>query len=213
MTAYLYTFILFALVLIVAITIHEFSHAWVAYKLGDPTAKNQGRLSFNPMRHLDPIGTLMIFIAKIGWGKPVPVNPMNLRNHRRDNALISAAGPLSNLLTAIIASYPYKFFLTTDFPFSTFLSDFFGYFIMISVILCLFNLLPFKPLDGAGILSFFIPRKHVHRFEHFMERHMGHFLAFVVIDTFLIGEMFGKSILSIFILTPAQYIIQFIMLG
>ena len=213
LTGYLYTTLLFLLVLLVAITIHEFSHAWVAYRLGDPTAKSQGRVSLNPLRHLDPLGTLMILIARIGWGKPVPVNPRNFKKPIRDNALVSAAGPFSNLLTAIIAAYPYKFFLSLQGPLATFASDFFGYLIMISIVLCLFNLLPFKPLDGAGILSYFVPRKHLIKVETFMHEHMGHFMAFLIIDLFILRDMFRFSIIETIIFIPAQYIIQFIMAG
>jgi Zn-dependent protease len=89
-------------VILLALTIHEFAHAWTAWKLGDPTAHYQGRVSLNPIRHLDPLGTLCLLFAPIGWAKPVPVNPYNFRNPGRDDILVSAAGPMSNLLQAII---------------------------------------------------------------------------------------------------------------
>ena len=92
--------IYYILALVIVVTIHECSHAWVAYKLGDPTAKMAGRISLNPFRHLDVLGTLMIFIAHFGWGKPVPFNYFNLKHPRRDSALIAMAGPISNLLSA-----------------------------------------------------------------------------------------------------------------
>ena len=205
--------IMLAIVLGAAITIHEFSHAWVAYKLGDPTAKHQGRVSLNPLKHLDPLGTLMIFIAHIGWGKPVPVNPMNFKDRKRDNALVSAAGPASNLFTAILAGLPFKFFAINTFPGSFFLAQLFSGFIFISIVLCLFNLLPFKPLDGAAILGYFVPKKHFAKYESFMEDHMGHFMAFILIDMFVFGRYFGFSIVGALIFTPATYIIQFIMVG
>lgn len=209
----LYSLVLLILTLGTAITVHEFSHAWVASKLGDQTAKLQGRVSLNPLKHLDPLGTLMIFIAHIGWGKPVPVNPSNFKNPIRDNALVSAAGPLSNLLTAIIAGLPFKFFVTHSFYGSMFLAELFSGFIMISVVLFLFNLLPFKPLDGAAIFGFFIPRKHFYKYEKFMEEHIGHFMAFILIDLFLLREFLGFSFVETLIMTPAGYIIQFILLG
>ncbi|MBT6069319.1 site-2 protease family protein [Candidatus Peregrinibacteria bacterium] len=209
----IYSLILLALTLVTAITIHECAHAWTAFKLGDPTAKMQGRVSLNPLRHLDPLGTLMIFIAKIGWGKPVPVNPNNFKNPIRDNAIVAAAGPLSNLLTAFIVALPYQILLSINNPIATFLSSFLGYLIMISVVLCLFNLLPFRPLDGASILAFFIPRKHFFKFEKFMEDHTGHFMAFIIIDIFLLEPYLNFSFLKLLVFTPAQYIIHFIMAG
>ena len=208
-----YGFFILAMVLAAAITIHEFSHAWVAHKLGDPTAKYKGRVSLNPLKHLDPLGTLMIFIAHIGWGKPVPVDPHYFKHPIRDNAIVSAAGPLSNLFTAILAGLPYQFFSMYSFPLSDVFKDFFGGFIVISVVLFLFNLLPFKPLDGAAILGYFVPKKHFYRYEKFMEDHIGHFLAFILIDMFLINKYLGFSIVGTAIFVPAQYIIQFIMIG
>ncbi len=206
-------FIILVLILGAAITIHEFSHAWVANKLGDPTAKYQGRVSLNPLKHLDPLGTIMIFIAHIGWGKPVPVNPRNFKDPIRDNALVSLAGPLSNLFTAIIAGFPLKLVLMYNIPFGGFLVQFLSGFIMISVILCLFNLLPFKPLDGAAILGWLIPRKHFFKYEKFMEDHLGHFMAFVLIDLFILRSYLGFSFIGSLIFIPATYIVQFIMLG
>lgn len=209
----LYSFLLLVLILGAAISVHEFSHAWVANKLGDPTARLQGRVSLNPMRHLDPLGTIMIFIANIGWGKPVPVNPGNFKNPIRDNAVVSAAGPISNLITAIIAGLPFKFFATHTFYGSAFLGELLSGFIMVSVVLFLFNLLPFKPLDGSAILGYFIPQKHFFKYEKFMEDHIGHFMAFILIDLFILRNFLGFSFVETLIMTPAKYIIQFILLG
>src|SRR3990167_2083817 len=100
--------------LIAGITIHEASHAFVAYRLGDPTAKIQGRLTLNPQSHLDPIGTIAIFLVGFGWGKPTPFDPYNLRNVKRDSALISAAGAVSNFILAILLSLPYLFMYYTN---------------------------------------------------------------------------------------------------
>lgn len=98
--------------LIVGFTIHEFSHAFVAYKFGDPTAKNQGRLTLNPISHLDPIGTLLIFLAGFGWAKPVPVNRFYFKNPRLSGVLVSVAGPLSNLFIAFLAFLLLNFFIS-----------------------------------------------------------------------------------------------------
>ena len=137
--------------LVVAITIHEFSHAWTAEHLGDPTPRLQGRLTLNPLAHLDPIGTIMLILVRFGWGKPVRFDPFNLRNPRRDSAAISIAGPISNLIVAIIAS------LVLRLPLPILLSAFLAQIILFNIILGVFNLVPIHPLDGfkivEGILS------------------------------------------------------------
>lgn len=133
--------------LLLAITIHESAHAWMAYKLGDPTAKYEGRISLNPLRHLDPIGTIMLLVAGFGWGKPVSVNPYNLKS-KWDEVRISLAGPISNLLLAIVLSLFIRFL---NLP--TLIDVIFLYIIQINLTLMLFNLLPIPPLDGSSILK------------------------------------------------------------
>jgi Zn-dependent protease len=139
--------------LIAAISIHEFSHAWAADRLGDPTPRLQGRLTLNPRAHLDPIGTLMLLLFRFGWGRPVQFDPFNLKNPRRDAMLISLAGPASNLLTAASFSI-----LLHTLPFSSVLSPFLYSFITLSVILAVFNLVPVHPLDGGKIITGLLPR-------------------------------------------------------
>src|SRR3989304_9414536 len=97
--------------LLIAVTIHEFAHAFIADKLGDPTPGMQGRISLNPLRHLDPIGTLMLILFRFGWGKPVPFDPFNLRHPKRDSAIIALAGPVSNIILAIFASFILRFLI------------------------------------------------------------------------------------------------------
>ena len=144
--------ILLMVALIVSLTFHEFSHAFVADKLGDPTAKNMGRLTLNPLAHLDPLGTLFLLVARFGWGKPVPFNPLNLKNPRRDAALISLAGPVSNFILAIIASTVIRF-VSGGSLFSSFLYLVVFY----NLILGIFNLIPVGPLDGNKIVYGFLP--------------------------------------------------------
>lgn len=129
--------------LLLCITIHEFSHAFVADRLGDPTARSMGRLSLNPLRHLDPLGTIMMLFVGIGWGKPVPIDPYNLRNPRRDETLIALAGPISNLILAVVTSL----FVRLSGLYLSFLATF----IIINVSLAIFNLLPIPPLDGSKV--------------------------------------------------------------
>lgn len=135
------------LALIIAITIHEFAHAYVADRLGDPTPRSHGRLTLNPLKHLDPLGTLMLFIAHFGWGRPVPIDPYNFRSPRRDELLVALAGPGSNLLLAVILSL-----LLRVFPLY-----FLNILIIINVSLAIFNLLPIPPLDGSNILLNLLP--------------------------------------------------------
>ena len=147
-----------------AITIHEFSHGWVAYKLGDPTAKLAGRLSLNPIRHIDPVGLLLLILVHFGWAKPVPVNPLFFRNPRRDMFLVSLAGPLSNFLTAFAAA------LIMRSPLFPLLGPVIGKMLyilfLLSLILMFFNLLPIPPLDGWQVLkSVMKPADWMYRFE------------------------------------------------
>ena len=150
------------LVILFAISIHEAAHAWMADRCGDPTARLQGRVTLNPIPHIDPFGTIIFPLILVlikapfifGWAKPVMVNPYNLRDPRRDGMLISAAGPLSNIITGIIAIGVYILFfkmgIFVSLPILTYLVYFL---IMISFILAIFNLLPVPPLDGSGIME------------------------------------------------------------
>jgi Zn-dependent protease len=147
--------VLFILALVVSISIHEFAHAWSAYELGDPTARNLGRLTLNPIKHFDPLGALMIVFMSIagwgiGWGKPVPVNPYNMRtNPRVGMGLTSAAGPFSNLVLAALFAIPLR--LGLNMPSAVF--SLFWVMIITNVSLALFNLIPLPPLDGFGVVQ------------------------------------------------------------
>lgn len=143
------TNIFYLLGLIIAITIHEFAHAYTADQLGDPTPRSYGRLSLNPLAHLDPLGTLMLFIARFGWGKPVPIDPYNLKNPKKDELLIAAAGPLSNLLLSLFLSLILR--LSPAFSFVIIPL------IIVNISLAVFNLIPVPPLDGSKILLNLLP--------------------------------------------------------
>jgi Zn-dependent protease len=145
----------FLLALVLSLSIHEFSHAWAAYELGDPTAKNLGRLTLNPISHLDPIGALMILFMAIsgwgiGWGKPVPVNPYNLRvNPRVGMGLTAGAGPFSNLVLAALSAIPLR--LSLNLPPA--LSGFLWTMVFTNVSLAVFNMIPLPPLDGFSVIQ------------------------------------------------------------
>ncbi|OGC38406.1 hypothetical protein A3K42_01005 [candidate division WWE3 bacterium RBG_13_37_7] len=146
------TFVLALLSLVLSIAIHEFSHAFVAMKLGDFTAKSLGRLTLNPLAHIDGLGLALLVFFGFGWGKPVPVNYYNLKNPKRDSALISIAGPVSNLMLAAFLAL-----LLRIFPFGTILSAFFYILISYNVLLAIFNLLPIHPLDGFKVVYGLLP--------------------------------------------------------
>lgn len=149
---------------LLALTVHEYAHALAAYRLGDDTAKNQGRLTFNPLAHLDLLGTIVLFFSQIfGWAKPVPFNPGNFKNPVRDTTLVALAGPVSNLITAVAVVILYKAlhflnvfnFFSTQIAFD--LQKIFVLAIIINISLGVFNLLPVPPLDGFKVLSYFLP--------------------------------------------------------
>jgi Zn-dependent protease len=169
-------FLLIAIVgfsLLIAITLHEFSHALMANRLGDPTAKRLGRLSLNPIRHLDPLGTLMLFLVGFGWGKPVPINPNYFRmNPRRGMAISALAGPLSNFALAALlgvlvrvgvvdwhSPWSWPFYPFASWDASWVAADIIGYVILLNLILGVFNLIPIPPLDGFNIAVGILPRR------------------------------------------------------
>jgi len=152
------SFLLWLIALLTALTVHEFSHAAMADYLGDPTARLEGRKTLNPLAHLDPIGTLMLLFFRVGWGKPVPFDPYNLRHHRRDAALISLAGPAANLVLATLLSLPLRLL-----PILNFLLPI----IILNVALGVFNLFPLHPLDGAKVLLGLLNDRQAYKLESF----------------------------------------------
>ena len=148
-----------AITLIIAFSVHEFSHAFMAWKFGDDTAKNQGRLTLNPMSHLDPIGTILIFIAGFGWARPVPVNRFYFKKPRLAGISVSFAGPLSNLIMACLGFIIWYGLVATGVSASlpSAVPDFLDIFIGLNAVLFVFNLLPLPPLDGYRIVEDLMP--------------------------------------------------------
>ncbi|MBN1348732.1 site-2 protease family protein [candidate division KSB1 bacterium] len=150
--------------ILVALTIHEFSHGYAAYRLGDPTAKSMGRLTLNPLAHLDLIGTIALLLVHFGWAKPVPVNPNYFQNPRKDLMWTALAGPGANFLLAITLGLLYKFsgvddLVTKHLDIQPVLiaSFIFEFTIYINILLGVFNLIPIPPLDGSNILAGLLP--------------------------------------------------------
>ncbi len=157
-------------ILLFTLTIHEYSHGRVAYYLGDDTAKRAGRLTLNPISHIDPLGLLMLFIVHIGWAKPVPINPYNFKDYKRDTAITAAAGPVSNFIVAIILSLIFNF-LRGIIPIehlmsgsSRFIFTMLYYAVLINLALGIFNLIPIPPLDGSKILGGFLTDRQYSRY-------------------------------------------------
>jgi Zn-dependent protease len=171
-------FVSWAAALLAALTIHEYAHAWMANHLGDPTPRLSGRLTLNPLAHLDPLGTLALLFFSFGWGKPVPVDQFNLKDPRKDYAYISLSGPASNFITAILSSLLLKSFywfgltqinfVAQIFPF---VYVFFNMFIILNLGLGLFNLIPLPPLDGEKILLGFLPSNLALKVENTLEQY------------------------------------------
>ena len=146
---------------LLSLSFHEFSHGYVAFKLGDPTAKQAGRLTLNPLAHIDPLGTLCMLIFRFGWAKPVPVNVMYFKDRKKGMAITAAAGPISNLLLAFLCLLLFVPVLVYAgwTAVGSYAANFFYIMVMINVGLAVFNLLPISPLDGSKILYAVLPNK------------------------------------------------------
>ncbi|MCX5840357.1 MAG: site-2 protease family protein [Deltaproteobacteria bacterium] len=176
-----FTFILLAIPLLYSIILHELAHGWVAYRMGDPTAKSLGRLSLNPLKHLDPVGTIMLFIFGFGWAKPVPVNFNYLHNRRMGLIFVSSAGIIANMFLAFVAFFLYRLLSP---PPASVLMTFLYYLAQINIILAAFNLIPIPPLDGSKILMGFSSA----RFQYFLSR-LEPYGFFIIIGLLYLGAL------------------------
>ena len=152
------------IVLFSAITVHEYAHGFVAYKLGDPTAKYSGRLSLNPLSHIDPFGAICMVLFRFGWAKPVPINPMYFKDRKKGTALVSIAGPLANITLAFLSTVIFALYLVFLAPYiwtplSSFISEIFVQLALLNISFAIFNLIPFPPLDGGKILGAFLSQE------------------------------------------------------
>lgn len=183
--------------LLFAITIHEYSHGRAAYSLGDPTAKNAGRLSINPIIHIDPIGAICLFLFNFGWAKPVPVDIRYFKNTRRDVVLMALSGPVSNLAAAFIAGLFMRHLLM---PIEIYLKVLL-YMVLMNTGLGLFNLIPIPPLDGSHVLENILPRRASFRY-----RAMRRYAPYILIGILLLDHFLKVGILSRILGYPIFYI-------
>uniref|UniRef100_A0A7C4CC67 Site-2 protease family protein n=1 Tax=candidate division WOR-3 bacterium TaxID=2052148 RepID=A0A7C4CC67_UNCW3 len=170
------------------LTVHEFSHALVADRLGDPTARSLGRLTLNPLKHLDFIGTLALFFFRFGWAKPVPIDPRNFRHPTRDMALSSLAGPAANLLIAVVAGLVLR--VLTASGVGGFFAELATYFVLFNLILCFFNLIPIPPLDGSRFVSYLLPAELAAGYARLEQ-----FGFMILIGVIMVGSLTGVPIL------------------
>ncbi len=195
-------YIISAFAVLITLTIHEYSHGYAAYKLGDNTPKLMGRLTLNPIKHLDPIGAICMLFFRIGWAKPVPINTRNLKNPKRDFAIIALAGPLSNIIISFFSSFVYlllysifsKVLFSSEFLFSVVQNtlDFFLIFHLINIGIAVFNLIPIPPLDGSRILGAFLPPRAYYKFmQH--ERT----LYYILLGWLLLGDIAARALTSV----------------
>lgn len=189
-----------------AITIHEFAHGFIADKLGDPTPRMSGRLTLNPLAHLDPIGTLMFFIVHIGWAKPVPVNPNNFQNPRKDMLWVALAGPISNLISAFVFGMLLRGMLFFGLPlFSieqfSLIVQVIEILVVFNIILAVFNAIPIFPLDGYRILTGLLPIQQAYGFSQFAR-----YGPFILLGIILIGQITKVPILWRIIEIPVQFL-------
>ena len=180
-TEILKTSIISIIVVLFSLTVHEVSHGLVSYLLGDDTAKRMGRLTLNPIKHIDLFGALCMFFFHFGWAKAVPINPTKYKNFRLGTVLVSFAGSLSNLILAFIASFIYVYLWDIMHIYSGLAIDFLQMFIVMNIGLAVFNFVPISPLDGSKILLAFLPEKY-YRFILTYERYG--FIILIILTSF-----------------------------
>ncbi len=184
-------FVAWVAAILIALTVHEFSHALASHLLGDQTAKRMGRLTLNPLAHLDPFGFMALVLVGFGWGKPVPYNPYNLRFPRWGSTIVAAAGPVSNILSVVVFGTVLKL-VAPNFPLGNMLTEFLMLLVVINLILCLFNLIPIPPLDGSKFLLSALANPRYQKFRYNLETRGPLILLLIIVLDGLMGiNIFG----------------------
>jgi len=211
-TDYITYYILSAIAVLIILAVHEYSHAYAAYRLGDNTAKNLGRLTVNPIKHLDPVGALCMVVFHVGWAKPVPVNPRYFKKPKRDFALVSLAGPLSNIIMGFFAAGVYLLILKIPVSSSGFtlvlLSNtalFVYLFHSINIGIGLFNLLPIPPFDGSRLLNVVLPEK-----AYFGVMKYERQIYLFVLGWLLLGDFVAAALRSVPIIYSVPWLYQLV---
>ena len=197
-------------IILISLTVHEYSHGMMAHLLGDDTAKNQGRLTFNPLKHLDPMGTVFFIIMHFGWAKPVPVDTRNLRDPHRDMLFSAAAGPASNLTLALIFGFFLSFLSPWGppgqmEPMQRYLLIFLSLGIYSNVGLVVLNMLPVFPLDGSSVLKGLVPRRVAQKLSE-----LDKFAGMALLGVFLMDQFIGTHILGTVLGIPIEFMVEFI---
>jgi Zn-dependent protease len=209
-----YELVTYMIILLTSFPVHEFAHAWTADRFGDDTPRMNGRLTLNPLAHWDPMGTLMMILVGFGWAKPVPINPYALQ--RRSSAatmLVSLAGPMSNLVMAVLASIPFRLGLVSIYDIHQptgilpNLATFFYLFISINLLLMLFNLIPLFPLDGEKVLEYLLPPAGVRILDNIRP-----YSSIILLVIFLVLPLIGVNLIG-GILYPAMNTITKFLIG
>jgi len=185
------TFIMLAPSILLGLTLHECAHGWVADRLGDPTARMNGRLTLNPFAHLDLLGTIMLFVVHFGWAKPVPVNPMMFKNPKKDMLLVAIAGPITNFFLAALFGLVLRFMGSPENSTTLTIITMLQYGVIINISLMLFNMLPIPPLDGSRVLRAAVPDRYDTQFRAY-ERFGGLALLGIII----MGQVTGISLIG-----------------
>jgi len=184
-------FLIWLLAIVYGITVHEFSHVLAAYMQGDDTGKLMGRLTLNPLAHIDPVGMLMLLFVGFGWGRPAPFNPHNLKNQKWGEVIVALAGPISNFISIVIFMILSKLLIGSLGQDNLFI-QFLGFLILINIILMVFNLIPIPPLDGATLLFEVLPEKYNHIKDQLRRNGPLILIGLIIADNFLGINIFGR---------------------